>query len=70
MMEILVVTAILLVLFALMFPVTKASMAKANRVKCLANLRQIGVALIQYAGDHSGVSPTRKARRCTTPPSL
>lgn len=45
-----------------MFPVTKASMAKANRVKCLANLRQIGVALIQYAGDHSGVFPYKEGQ--------
>lgn len=56
--ELLVVLAILAVLAALLFPVFARARASAKTSACLAQFRQIGQALVMYAGDHDDVLPT------------
>jgi general secretion pathway protein G len=53
--ELLVVTAILGVLVALMIPSYKGIMSRSHMGKCAANLRQIGVAAQVYLGENNNV---------------
>jgi len=55
--EILVVIAIIGTLAALIFPSLKDSINSANRVKCLGNLKQIGIATEQYTQDYNNTFP-------------
>ena len=55
--EILVVIAIIAVLAALLFPGLTAARKQVNDSKCISNLRQLGVAINEYAADHSGILP-------------
>lgn len=57
MVELLVVIAIAITLSALGFKVVHAGIARARQVQCLNNMRQIGIALTAYAGDHNGFFP-------------
>lgn len=50
--ELLVVIAVIALLAALLFPVFAQARAKARQTVCLSNLRQIGLAVEQYASDH------------------
>jgi len=50
--ELLVTIAIIATLAALLFPAIKPVKEKANAVRCVSNLRQIGAAIILYAADH------------------
>lgn len=52
--ELLVVIAVVGILAALMFPALNAAKSAANNVKCVSNLKQIGVGLFSYAADHDG----------------
>ncbi len=52
--EMLLAVAIIGVLMALLFPVVENLKTNGNQVKCMANLRQIGVAFGQYAADNDG----------------
>jgi prepilin-type N-terminal cleavage/methylation domain-containing protein/prepilin-type processing-associated H-X9-DG protein len=49
--ELLVVVAIIGMLASLIQPAVQESFLKAKQVKCLSNLRQIGVAVQQYVAD-------------------
>ena len=57
--ELLVVIAIIAILAALLLPVFSRARSKALATACLNNLRQIGMGLAMYCGDHHGVMPHR-----------
>jgi prepilin-type N-terminal cleavage/methylation domain-containing protein len=47
--ELLVVIGIIAVLIAILLPVLRKARMSAERIVCLSNLRQIGIALTEYA---------------------
>lgn len=57
MVEILVVMAIALVLIALLTSVSSRVLSGNQKTKCVANLRQIGIASARFSGDHQGILP-------------
>lgn len=55
--ELLVVIAIIAILAAILFPVFAQAREKARQASCLANLKQIGNALMMYTQDYDEVLP-------------
>lgn len=55
--ELLAVLAVIGALAAIMIPVLGQVRMAAHRAQCSSNMRQIGVALLAYAGDHRGELP-------------
>jgi prepilin-type N-terminal cleavage/methylation domain-containing protein len=61
--ELLVVIAILGILAALLLPSLSASRERGRRIACASNLRQIGLAILSYAGDNGNHFPTVACNR-------
>lgn len=55
--ELLVVIAIIAILAAILFPVFAQARAKARQAACLSNMKQIGLAIIQYNQDYDELMP-------------
>jgi prepilin-type N-terminal cleavage/methylation domain-containing protein/prepilin-type processing-associated H-X9-DG protein len=61
-MELLVVIGIIAILAGLLMPTLSKAKQKARRVECANHMRQLGLALTMYAGDHDGQFPPRRNR--------
>ncbi len=57
--ELLVVIAIIAILAAILFPVFARARENARRTSCQSNLKQIGLAFIQYSQDYDETYPMR-----------
>jgi prepilin-type N-terminal cleavage/methylation domain-containing protein/prepilin-type processing-associated H-X9-DG protein len=55
--ELLVVIAIIAILAAILFPVFAKAREKARQIACASNLKQLGLAFMQYSQDNDEVMP-------------
>lgn len=55
--ELLVVIAIIAILISLLLPALAKARSLANAVVCSSNQREIGLAMLEWAGDHEGYAP-------------
>ncbi|MDR3632588.1 MAG: DUF1559 domain-containing protein [Isosphaeraceae bacterium] len=58
--ELLVVIAIIAVLIALLLPAVQAAREAARRAQCVNNLKQIGLAVMNYESTHNALPPGTK----------
>ena len=55
--ELLVVIAIIAIIAAILFPVFARARERARQASCLSNLKQIGLAIMQYTSDYDETYP-------------
>lgn len=55
--ELLVVIAIIAILAAILFPVFAQAREKARQASCMSNMKQIGLAVVQYTQDYDEAFP-------------
>jgi prepilin-type N-terminal cleavage/methylation domain-containing protein/prepilin-type processing-associated H-X9-DG protein len=66
--ELLVVIAIIAILASILFPVFARARENARRTSCLNNLKQMGLAVMQYTQDYDEKYPTAYVVTTQTPP--
>ncbi len=66
--ELLVVIAIIAILAAILFPVFAQARAKARQTACLSNMKQIGLAVVQYTQDYDEMMPANTSPNTSIPP--
>jgi prepilin-type N-terminal cleavage/methylation domain-containing protein/prepilin-type processing-associated H-X9-DG protein len=66
--ELLVVIAIIAILAAILFPVFARARENARRSSCQSNLRQLGLALMQYTQDYDERYPSASTTSPQVPP--
>src|SRR2546421_2908892 len=57
--ELLVVIAIIAILAAILFPVFARAREAARKTSCISNVRQLGMAMMQYVQDYDESFPPR-----------
>ncbi len=66
--ELLVVIGIIALLISILLPSLNKARETANRVKCAANLKQVGNALVLYSNENRGLFP--RCKSTATPPVI
>ncbi|MCM8806909.1 MAG: type II secretion system GspH family protein [Candidatus Omnitrophica bacterium] len=56
--ELLVVVAVIAILAAMLFPALSIARERARQAVCMSNLKQLGLAILQYAEDYNGYLPS------------
>src|SRR2546423_8342714 len=57
--ELLVVIAIIAILAAMLLPALARAKARAVQTKCLSNLKQLNLAMVQYCSDNREMTPAK-----------
>lgn len=67
MIELLVVIAIIAILAGMLVPVLSKAKGQAQRIRCVSNFRQLGLAMAMYRDNHGGKFPDRRDLKLALP---